>query len=533
MNSKEVTFGREARQKLIFGIQTISDAVISTYGPRSRNVIIKREYAGPHIVHDGVTVAKNIILDDPIEDTGAQLIFQASANTNSEAGDGTTTVALLASTLIREGDEITSRDIMSGKLGGVNPMELRDKFNEYSDKICESLRKHSISAKKREVYERVAVISSGSEKIGKIVADAVEAVSNDGVIMVEKDQGFDDSLEIKRGFEFDRGYLSSYFITNGDRYTVEYDNVMVLVTDYTIRNLNPLADLIQKLSDKNTPLLIIAETVEGAALEALARMKMAGVAKVVAVSAPEFADTRKQMLEDIALATGAKFVSSELSEDLADVEFSDLGKCSSAYITQSTTKIVPEIMDDELKERVATVKNQIKAETNDIKRGKLEKRLSMLSGTVAVINVGGASEVEVNEKYERYIDAVNATKAAVSDGVLAGGGLALVMVAEEMFTGDSPEEQLVHKALTAPIKKLISNSGLSESLLEQIDIEKGIGIDVITGKAVNMFEEGIIDPVRVTISAVRNSFSVAGTALTSDTIITDKKPNVQEMRLIK
>lgn len=530
---KEVTFGKQARESLIRGVETISKAVISTYGPRSRNVIIKREYGGPLIVHDGVTVARNVILENQIEDAGAQLIHQASANTNSEAGDGTTTVALLASTLIIDGEKLTTNDIMAGKLGSINPMELQTKLNDYAEKIVLRLKEMAVPAKKRSMYEKVATISSASEKIGKIVADAIDAVKEDGVIMVEKDRGFDDSLEIRRGFEFDRGYLSPYFINNGDRYTVEYGNTLVLVTDQSIRNLEPLAKLIQDISTKNASLLIVAETVEGPALEALAIMKMRGIANVVAVSAPEYADTRRQMLEDIALATGARFISSELNDNLVDVVYADLGRASSVYITQTSTKITPSAEDDELKERVQTVKNQIKDETNEIKRGKLEKRLSMLAGVVAIIRVGGSSEVEVNEKYERYIDAVNSTKAAVRDGILAGGGVPLARIAEEMFSGDSPEEELVYKALTAPIRTLLSNSALDESLLEKIDLEKGIGVNVVNGEIVNMIDSGIIDPVKVTISAVKNSFSVAGVALTSDVVITDKKSDVQKMEIVK
>jgi len=534
--AKDIIFGKEARNKIIEGVKILSQAVTTTLGPRARNVIIKREYGGPLVVHDGVTVAKNVILKDPVMDIGAQLLLQAAFNTNSEAGDGTTTATLLASNLIIEGEKITSKDIMNGKLGSVNPMELQVKLNDYAEKICQKLASISIPAKTRRIYERVAVISSASEKIGKMVADAVEAVGVDGVIMVEKNRGIPDELEIKRGFDFDRGYLSPYFVTNLDRYTVEYDNTLILVCDYTIRNADPIANLVQSAFDLGKSVLIIAETVEGAALAALANINLKTPHRIAAVSAPEFADTRRQMLEDIALATGARFISSELGDKLEDVTISDLGKASSVFITQTETRIAPEIMDDDLKERVLTIKQQIKDETNDIKKGKLEKRLGMLSQTVSIITVGGSSDAEVHERYERYIDAVNSTKAAIRDGILAGGGVALMRVARDMFSGDSPEEVLVANALTAPIKTLITNSGLELSILDKIDnknINYTSGVNVVTGEIVDMLEAGIIDPVKVTSSAVRNAFSVAGITLTTEVTITDLESDVQKMEIVK
>lgn len=540
---KILLFNHEARKKLAAGADKLAKAVVSTLGPLSRNVAINREYPGPIILHDGVSVAREIRLEDPFEDMGAVLLREASSKTNDLAGDGTTTATLLGNTLLQEGLKMVGGGIVDGVIAGnSNPMVLKKIIDEHVEKITSLLDDMAIKLEKREDYEKVATISSGSKEIGKLVADAIERVGKDGVIMVENDASFNSSLEIQEGMEFENGYLSPYFVTDPDRMICEYSDGYVLLTDFRIADAMQLVPIVEKvIKDSNKPLIIIADDVVGPALQALVLTKMRTKAQLVAVVAPEYADKRKEMLEDIAVLTGGTVIAQGLDKKLEDVQIADLGRFRNLTVTQTHTTITPKHPDnEEIQERVNAIKKQMKEEKNDFRKQRLEYRLGKISGGVAILKVGGSSETEIREKRERVIDAVHATKAALSDGVIPGGGYALWEIAKKMKENTDKGElnDLVVKVLESPFRTLMENSGEDiGKVLELInvlpDTVKNRGYDVVSRRAGDLVQMGVIDPVKVTKSAVRFAFSVAGMMLTTDTLISDDREEDRKVQKVK
>lgn len=534
---KLIKYGKDAREALKNGADKLAKPVIATLGPLSRNVALNLPYPAPVILHDGVSIAREIRLQDPFEDMGAVLLKEAAIKTNDLAGDGTTTATLLANTLIQEGFKLVEGGIVEGVITGkVNPMVMRKELLKYANQIIEALSKKAKRLESKEEYKQVANISSGSSEIATLVSDAIETVGVDGLVMVEQGTGFESSLEVKTGMEFDNGYLSSYFVTDPDRMICEYEDVYVLITDYTIADGMQLVSIIEKvIKDNNKPLLIIAEDVVGPALKALALTKLRSGAKLVAVMAPEYGDQRKEALEDLAVLTGAVFISRELDKKLEDVEIKDLGRASSIRVTQTHTAITPKNPDtDEIKERANAIASQIKEEKNEFKKEKLEARMAKLSSSVAIINVGGGSDTEIKDKKERVIDAVYATKAAISEGIVAGGGVALRDIANDLFekeTENKQIEELVLNTLLAPEKTILENAGLAYV----VDLKENYGINVINGESGDMFEMGVIDAVKVIKLAVRHAFSVAANILTTEYLVSDDieaDRNIQKVKPI-
>lgn len=539
---KIIVQGKEARAKLAQGADKLASAVVSTYGPRSWNVAINREYPGPKILHDGVSVARSIKLKDPFEDMGAALIRDAASKTNDLAGDGTTTATLLANTLLQEGFKLVEGGVVDGVISSqINPMVLREELLSYSEQIIALLDSKAKKITEKKDYQQIATISSGSQEIGEMVANAIEKVGKDGVVMVEESPTFESTLDIHEGMEFDNGYLSSYFVTDSDRMITTYENGYILLTDYKIADAMQLVPIVEKvIKENNAPLLIIADDVVGPALQALVLTKIKTKANLVAVCAPEFADRRREMLEDLAVLTGGVVISRDLDKKLEDVSLSDLGRFRSIRVTQTTTSITPKNPDaDDIKERCDAIRTQIDAETNDFKREKLQNRLAKLSSSVAIINVGGSSEGEISDKKERVIDAIYATKAALSEGIVPGGGVALRDIANELtknlgkIGGKQPSsiDQLVYHVLTTPIITILENGGL-ETPEEVLTWMEGQGMNVVTKGSVDMIEAGIIDPVKVTKLAVRNAFSVAATALTNNFLISDDPEEDSKVQMV-
>jgi len=533
MNYKLLTFKKEAREKLAAGADKLAQAVVSTLGPRSRNVALNRSYPAPLILHDGVSIAKEIQLRDPFEDMGAVLLREAASKTNDLAGDGTTTATLLGNTLIQEGFKLTEGGVVEGVITGkINPMKLREDLMAYADIIIKKLEEKTIPVKKKEEYQQVATISSASPEIGKLVADALEKVGKEGVIMIEDSNSFESALEFQEGMEFENGFLSPYFATDPDKMIAEYKDGYVLMTDKKISDPMEIVNIAdQVIKDANKPLLIIADDVVGAALQSLVLTKLRINAGLVAVIAPEFGERRKEMLEDIAVLTGGNVIAKDLDKKLPDVKLGELGRFRSIKVSQTHTSITPLNPDaEEITERVNAIKTQIDAEENAFKKERLEYRLSKLSQGVAIITVGGGSASEIKEKRERVIDAVNATKAAMADGIVAGGGIALLEIAEELSRDAKKDDlafKLVYQAITAPFRTIIENAGENpDSVLKHMAALEGTnvenrGYDIVGRKVGDMIKMGITDPVKVTKLAIRHSFSVASMMLTTDTLVTD------------
>src|SRR5581483_3083817 len=533
MNYKLLTFKKEAREKLAAGADKLAQAVVSTLGPRSRNVALNRSYPAPLILHDGVSIAKEIQLRDPFEDMGAVLLRVAASKTNDLAGDGTTTATLLGNTLIQEGFKLTEGGVVEGVITGkINPMKLREDLMAYADIIIKKLEEKTIPVKKKEEYQQVATISSASPEIGKLVADALEKVGKEGVIMIEDSNSFESALEFQEGMEFENGFLSPYFATDPDKMIAEYKDGYVLMTDKKISDPMEIVNIAdQVIKDANKPLLIIADDVVGAALQSLVLTKLRINAGLVAVIAPEFGERRKEMLEDIAVLTGGNVIAKDLDKKLPDVKLGELGRFRSIKVSKTNTSIKPINPDaEEITERVNAIKTQIDAEENAFKKERLEYRLSKLSQGVAIITVGGGSASEIKEKRERVIDAVNATKAAMADGIVAGGGIALLEIAEELSRDAKKDDlafKLVYQAITAPFRTIIENAGENpDSVLKHMAALEGTnvenrGYDIVGRKVGDMIKMGITDPVKVTKLAIRHSFSVASMMLTTDTLVTD------------
>lgn len=524
MASKEITFSDSARNKLFEGIKQLNDTVKVTMGPKGRNVLIQKSYGAPSITKDGVSVAKEIELKDPLQNMGAQLVKEVASKTADAAGDGTTTATVLAYSIFKEG----LRNITAG----ANPIEVKRGMDKATAAIIEELKKMSKTIKGKKEIAQVATISANSdENIGNLIAEAMEKVGKDGVITVEEAKGINDELSVVEGMQFDRGYLSPYFVTNSDKMTIDLDNPYILLTDKKITSMKDILPLLEATMKSGKPLLIIAEDIEGEALTTLVVNKLRGVLNVAAVKAPGFGDRRKEMLKDIATLTGGNVISEELGSTLENAAIADLGQCARITIDKDNTTIVDgKGKKDDVKARVAQIKAQIETTTSDYDKEKLQERLAKLSGGVAVIKVGAASEVEMKEKKDRVDDALSATKAAVEEGIVVGGGVALIRAGLSVklnLTGD--EEigyDIIKRAINAPLKQIAQNAGYDAGVVVN-EIEKSkkdsYGFDASNGEYVDMFEKGIIDPLKVERIALQNAVSVSSLLLTTEATINEIK----------
>ena len=512
--SKEIAYGAEARTKLLAGIDKLADTVKITLGPKGRNVVLDKKYGAPLITNDGVTIAKEIELEDPMENMGAQLVKEVATKTNDVAGDGTTTATLLAQAFIHEG--------MKNVTAGANPMVLRKGIQKAVDAAVEGLINNAQKVNGSEDIARVGTISAGDAEIGKQIAEAMEKVTSDGVITVEESKTAATYIDVVKGMKFDRGYLSPYMVTDTDKMEANLSDAYVLVTDKKISNIQELLPLLEQLVQCGGKLLIIAEDVEGEALTTLVLNKLRGTFNCVAVKAPGFGDRRKDMLQDIATLTGAEVITSELGLELKDATLAQLGRADQVKVDKENTTIVGGKGDpEEVKNRVAQIKANIATTTSDFDREKLQERLAKLAGGVAVIKVGAATEVEMKEKKLRIEDALNATRAAVEEGIVAGGGTAYLNVLKDVaallktVSGDEKTGvQLVLKALEAPVRQIAANAGFEGSVIVNKILSSGkknYGFDAYTEKYVDMMEAGIVDPAKVTRSALQNAASNAAT----------------------
>ena len=523
--AKDIKMGADARVALANGVNKLADTVKITLGPKGRNVVLDKSYGAPTITNDGVTIAKEIELKDEYENMGAQLIREAASKTNDVAGDGTTTATVLAQAMINEG--------MKNLAAGANPIVLRKGMKKATDAAVESIKKMSSAVKGREDIEKVASISSGDENVGKMIADAMEKVSKDGVITIEESKTMQTELDLVEGMQFDRGYISAYTCTDTEKMVANLEDPYILITDKKISNIQEILPLLEQIVKMGAKLLIIAEDVEGEALTTLIVNKLRGTFDVVAVKAPGYGDRRKAMLEDIAILTGGQVISSDLGLELKDATIAQLGRAKSVKVDKDNTTIVDGLGDkNALHDRVEQIKKQIADTKSDFDREKLQERLAKLSGGVGVIRVGAATETEMKEAKYRMEDALNATKAAVEEGVIFGGGSAYIHAqkdvekATEDLTGDEKTgAKIVLKALEAPLFNIAENAGLDGSVIvnKVKESEVGVGFDAYTEKYVNMMEDGVLDPVKVTRSALQNATSVASTFLTTEAAVADIK----------
>lgn len=522
MAAKKILFSTEARQKLAAGIDTLANAVAVTLGPKGRNVAFQRSFGSPTITKDGVSVAKEVELQDPLENMGAQMVREVASKTADVAGDGTTTATVLARAIFREGNKYVA--------AGANPMELKRGIDKAVAAVVEDIRSHAKKISGKKEIEQVATISANSDTfIGEQIAQAMERVGRDGVITVEEAKGMDSSLDVVEGMQFDRGYLSPYFVTDAEKMEAVVSDPYILIFEKKITSMKSLVPVLEQVARAGRPLVIIAEDVEGEALATLVVNKLRGTLTVVAVKAPGFGDRRKAMLEDIAILTGGKMISDELGIKLENVTVSDLGRAKKVVTTKDTCTIIEgQGSSDMLKGRVAQIKAQIENITSDYDREKLQERLAKLAGGVAVIRVGAATETEMKEKKDRIEDALHATRAAVEEGIVSGGGVALLraqaVVAQMKLDGDEQlGMQIVHRALEEPIRTIASNAGFEASVIvNQIRAESGTrGFDAKNGEMVDMLQAGIIDPAKVVRSALQNAASIAALMLTTEAIIAE------------
>ena len=523
--AKLIKHGAEARASLENGVNTLADAVKITLGPKGRNVVLGKKYASPLITNDGVTIAKEIELSDPFENLGAELVKEVSVKTNDVAGDGTTTAAVLAQAIVNEG--------MRNFAAGANPVILKKGIFKAVDTAVEGLKKLSKPVDGKGDIAKVASISAGDEQVGQLIADAMEKVGRDGVITVEESQTMHTELSVVEGMQFDRGYLSPYMSTNPDKMTAELDNPYILITDKKISQIAEILPILEQIVKQNAKLLIIADEVEGEALTTIILNKLRGTFTCVAVKAPSFGDKRKALLEDIAILTGGKVLSEELGIDFKQVGLDMLGRARSVKVDKDTTTIVEGAGDSKsIEERVKFIRGMLAKETSDYEKEKLADRLAKLAGGIAVIKVGAPTEVEMKEKKLRIEDALSATKAASEEGVVPGGGVALLKVKPDVenlvskLTGDEKTgAAIIVKALEAPIRQIAKNSGVdggvvANNVLANLD-KKAYGYDALTNKYVDMIASGIIDPTKVTRSALQNAASVAGTLLTTEVLVVE------------
>ncbi len=524
--AKEIIYGAEARGALQKGVDKLADTVKVTMGPKGRNVVLDKKYGAPLITNDGVTIAKEIELDDAFENMGAQLVKEVATKTNDAAGDGTTTATLLAQALIREG--------MKNVAAGANPMVIRKGMAKATEKAVACLVANSKKVNGTSDIARVGTVSAGDEVIGTLIADAMEKVTSDGVITVEESKSAETYSEVVEGMQFDRGYISPYMVTDTDKMEAVIDDAFLLITDKKISNVQEILPLLEQIVQAGKKLIIIAEDVEGEALTTLILNKIRGTFTCVAVKAPGFGDRRKEMLKDIATLTGGEVISSDLGLELKDATVAQLGRARQVKINKDNTIIVDGMGDkDDIKSRVAQIRAAIETTTSDFDREKLQERLAKLAGGVAVIKVGAATEVEMKEKKLRIEDALNATKAAVEEGIIAGGGVAFVNIIPEveklLKTTEGDEKvgvSIVLKALEEPIRQIAANAGFEGSVIvDKIKNSRkvGFGFDAYTEKYVDMVEAGIVDPTKVTRSALQNASSIAATVLTTEVLVADKK----------
>lgn len=522
--AKEIRYSDEARNELYAGVKKLNDAVKVTMGPRGRNVLIQKSFGAPAITKDGVSVAKEIELVNTIENMGAQLVKEVASKTADEAGDGTTTATVLAHAIFREG--------LKNITAGANPVEVKRGMDKEVEAIIAELKAIAKEVKDKKEIAQVATISANSdEKIGNLIAEAMEKVGKDGVITVEEAKGIQDELEVVEGMQFDRGYLSPYFVTNSEKMICEIDNPYILLFDKKITSLKDLLPVLEQIQKTGKPLLIIAEDIEGEALATLVVNKLRGVLNISAVKAPGFGDRRKAMLEDIAILTGGQVISEELGRTLESATLDDLGSAGSVIIDKDNTTIVNGAGDKSaIEDRVKVIKAQIEETTSDYDREKLQERLAKLSGGVAVIKVGAATETEMKEKKDRVDDALSATKAAVEEGVVIGGGAAIIKAGNKVDLGLEGDEAIgaaiVQRALKAPLKQIADNAGFDAGVVAN-EVEKNsdanYGFNAASGEYVDMFEAGIIDPVKVERVALQNAVSVASLLLTTEATVSDIK----------
>ena len=524
--AKNILYGIEARNALLRGVDQLADTVKITLGPKGRNVVLDKKFGTPLITNDGVTIAKEIELEDAAENMGAQLVREVASKTNDAAGDGTTTATLLAQALIHEG--------MKNVAAGSNPMVLRKGISRAVDVAATALLANSKQVAGTDDIARVGTISAGDEVIGRLIADAMEKVSSDGVITVEESRSAETYCEVVEGMQFDRGYLSPYMVTDTDKMEAVLDDALLLITDKKISNIQDILPLLEQIMQAGKKLLIIAEDVEGEALTTLVLNKLRGTFICVAVKAPGFGDRRKEMLRDIATLTGGEVITDELGLDLKETSIAQLGRARQVKITKENTIIVDGAGDaDEIKSRVAQIRAALEATTSDFDREKLQERLAKMAGGVAVIKVGAATETEMKEKKLRIEDALNATKAAVEEGIVAGGGAALVNVIGEVekliesLDGDEKTgARIVAKALEAPMRQIAENAGFDGGvIIDKIKTsgKANYGFDAAKEVYTDMVEAGIVDPAKVTRSALQNAASVAATVLTTEAVVSDKK----------
>ena len=525
--AKEIKYGIEARKALEAGVNQLADTVRVTLGPKGRNVVLDKSYGAPLITNDGVTIAKDIELEDKFENMGAQLVKEVATKTNDVAGDGTTTATVLAQAMVNAG--------MKNLAAGANPIILRRGMKKATDCAVEAIAKMSQKVNGKDQIAKVAAISAGDEGVGQLVADAMEKVSNDGVITIEESKTMKTELDLVEGMQFDRGYVSAYMATDMDKMEAVLDNPYILITDKKISNIQEILPVLEQIVQSGAKLLIIAEDVEGEALTTLIVNKLRGTFNVVAVKAPGYGDRRKEMLQDIAILTGGKVISEELGYDLKDTTMDMLGRAKSVKVQKENTVIVDgEGSKDEIQARIAQIKSQIEETTSDFDREKLQERLAKLAGGVAVIRVGAATETEMKESKLRLEDALAATKAAVEEGVISGGGSAYIHASKEVaklaasLSGDEKTgAEIILKALEAPLYHIAANAGLEGAVIinKVRESETGTGFDALNEKYVNMIEAGILDPAKVTRSALQNATSVASTLLTTESVVaTIKEP---------
>ena len=529
--AKEIKYGAEARAALESGVNKLSDTVRVTLGPKGRNVVLDKSYGAPLITNDGVTIAKEIELEDAFENMGAQLVKEVATKTNDVAGDGTTTATVLAQAMINEG--------MKNLAAGANPIILRKGMKKATDAAVESIKKMSSKLSGKEQIAKVAAISAGDEEVGQMVADAMEKVTGDGVITIEESKTMKTELELVEGMQFDRGYVSAYMCTNMDKMEAELDDPYILITDKKISNIQDILPLLEQIVQQGARLLIIAEDVEGEALSTLVINKLRGTFNVVAVKAPGYGDRRKEMLKDIAILTGGEVISDELGLDLKETTIAQLGRAKSVKVQKENTIIVDgEGKKKDIKDRVAQIRTQIEETTSDFDREKLQERLAKLAGGVAVIRVGAATETEMKEAKLRMEDALAATRAAVEEGIISGGGSAYVHAIADVEKATAKLEgdektgaNIIRTALEAPLRRIVENAGLEGSvIIDRVRSEKkNIGFDALSEKYVDMVGSGILDPAKVTRSALQNATSVASTLLTTESVVANIKEETPAM----
>jgi len=527
--AKEIKFSEDARRAMLRGVDALANAVKVTLGPKGRNVVLEKKFGSPLITNDGVTIAKEIELEDAFENMGAKLVAEVASKTNDVAGDGTTTATVLAQAMIREG--------LKNVTAGANPMVVRRGIEKAVTTAVEELKAISKPIEGKESIAQVAAISSDDKEVGQLIAEAMERVGNDGVITIEESKGFSTELEVVEGMQFDRGYASPYMVTDSDKMEAVLENPYVLITDKKISSIQEILPVLEQVVQQGKPLLLIAEDVEGEALATLVVNKLRGTFNAVAVKAPGFGDRRKAMLEDIAILTGGQVITEDLGLDLKSADITQLGRASKIVVTKENTTIVEGAGEsDKIAARVNNIRVQMEETTSEFDKEKLQERLAKLAGGVAVIKVGAATETELKERKLRIEDALNATRAAVEEGIVSGGGTALVNVynkvaAIELAGDEATGVNIVLRALEEPVRQIAHNAGLEGSVVvERLKNEEiGIGFNAATGEWVNMIDAGIVDPTKVTRSALQNAASVSAMFLTTEAVIADIKEDAPAM----